>query len=145
MKLVINYLALTGNLRHELYSVTNHLPGEGFSKSLRHLIDIRVSQMNGCLFCLNLHTKEALTDGESHDRIEALANWRTSERFDAAERSALNWAELLTRGGADDASLDEAMDSLRPNFNEEAICRLTFAVALINAWNRVGIGFYRHE
>jgi AhpD family alkylhydroperoxidase len=145
MKLVIDYPVLTGDLRRALKAVTDQLPGEGFSKALQHLIDIRVSQMNGCSFCQNLHRKEALADGESPDRIEAIANWRACEGFDAAERSALHWAELLTKGGANDASLAEAMDLLRPHFNEESICRLTFAIALINAWNRIGIAFYRHE
>jgi AhpD family alkylhydroperoxidase len=145
MKLVLNYPVLTADLRGALYAVTRQLPGEGFPKSLQHLIDIRVSQMNGCQFCLNMHTKEALADGENSDRIDAISTWRTAEAFDPAERSALNWAELLTRAAAGSATLDEAMDLLRPHFSEEAICRLTFSVALINAWNRVGVGFYRHD
>lgn len=145
MKPVIDYLGLVGDLRRQLHAVSAQFPSEGFPKSLRHMIDLRVSQINGCLFCQDLHTKELLADGRSSDRIQAIATWRTSESFDAAERSALDWAELLTRGGVGKASLDKGIDSLRPYFDEESICRLTFTIALKNAWNRIAIAFYRHD
>lgn len=142
---VIDYRSLVRDTWRSLHEVTKALPSGAFPVSLRHLIDIRVSQINGCQFCLNLHRTEAERDGDTPERLDAIAGWRDSPLFTPAERNALAWAEILTRGGADGRALDVAIKDMAAHFDEEAICRITFAIATINAWNRVGVAFWRHD
>ena len=144
MQAIIDYQHLAGDLPRALSAVSARLPSDGFPRLLRILIDLRASQLNGCRFCQDLHTKEAIAEGESIVRIQALAAWRSHDRFTPAERAALNWTEMLTRGEPDERKRDDALALLYPHFAEHAICRLTFAIAIINAWNRVGVAFYRH-
>ncbi len=144
MPAIIDYQHLAGDLPRALSAVSARTPGDGFPRRLRILIDLRASQLNGCRFCQDLHTKEAIAEGESIVRIQALAAWRSHDRFTPAECAALNWTELLTRGEQDERKRDDALALLYPHFAEQAICRLTFAIALINAWNRVGVAFHRH-
>jgi len=120
-----------------LYAVTGTIRSSGLPILLQHLIDLRVSQINGCAFCIDMHDKEARHAGESDERIAALADWERSDRFDPAERAALAWAETLTRSRHD--RIDEAHRDLQRHFDTNQIGALTMAVATINAWNRVGI------
>jgi AhpD family alkylhydroperoxidase len=114
-----------------------------FDHKLRHIIDIRVSLMNECHFCINMHTKEALEDGDTQDRVDALKHWQTSPLFDPRERAALAWAEALTRTASQD-EIDALYDDLSGHFSKEESALLTVAVAHINAWNRIGIASYKH-
>lgn len=110
--------------------------------SLVDLVFVRVSQMNGCAFCVDTHTNEALQRGESQRRLNGLVVWRDTPFFSEPERAALAWAELLTRV-SDHGPLDESYDRLKSFFAEKEIVVLTFAISLINALNRVAIGFGR--
>jgi AhpD family alkylhydroperoxidase len=114
-----------------------------FDRKLRHIIDIRVSLMNECHFCLNMHTREALDGGDTQDRVSALSHWQASPLFDARERAALAWAEALTRTAAQE-EIDALYADLGMHFSKEDIALLTVAVAHINAWNRIGIASYKH-
>lgn len=109
---------------------------------LLHLVELRVSQLNGCHYCVALHGRELRRSGGSEELIAALADWPASELFAAEERAALRWAEALTRP-LQGAELDRALEELEAGFPAEAIARLTMAVAAINAWNRIGIAAYR--
>lgn len=104
------------------------------------LIDIRVSQLNGCAFCLDMHVKEAKIHGERDLRVHHVAIWRESPLFEPRERAALAWAEALTQIGADGVS-DETYAHVRGQFSEKEITDLTYAVMTINAWNRLNIAF----
>lgn len=107
---------------------------------LRDLVNIRVSQINGCAMCVDMHSKEAKIHGERELRLYHLAIWRESPLFNARERAALAWAEVLTTlppHGVSDADFQAA----RTEFSEQEISDLTFVVASINAWNRFGVGF----
>ena len=107
---------------------------------LRHLVDVRVSQINGCAFCLDMHTKQAKIAGERELRLHHVAIWRESPLFDARERAAFAWAEALTRlgdHGVDDALYAEAL----AHFGETGLAELTFAVMAINGWNRASVAF----
>jgi AhpD family alkylhydroperoxidase len=114
----------------------------GFDPKLFDLVSLRVSQINGCPFCIDLHAGELRKAGEIDRRVEALFGWRNTNCFSAAERAALGWAERLTNL-RDAEPLDGAYDALRPHFSDRQIAVLTFAVAQMNAMNRIAIGFGR--
>lgn len=120
-----------------LYATAKTIRGSGLPTGLIHLIDLRVSQINGCAYCIDLHSKEARHDGQSEQRIAALAEWERSDLFLLDERAAFNWAEVLTRAQHD--RIDEAYRELQRHFNAEQIAQLTVTAAQINAWNRIGI------
>ena len=113
------------------------------ASNLRHIIDIRVSLMNDCQFCLQMHTKEALKGGDTQDRVDALKHWQNSDLFDAREKAALAWAEVLTRSGSQ-TEVDATYGDLAPHFNKDEIALLTVVVGHINAWNRIGIASWAH-
>ena len=114
----------------------------GIDRRLFDLIFLRVSQINGCAFCIDSHASEMRKTDDSGRRLDALVVWRDTPFFSAAERAALDWAERLTeirnRG-----SLDAPYEALRPHFSERQIAVLTFAITVMNAMNRVAIGFGR--
>lgn len=120
-----------------LFAVTKVLEGGVLPKSLKHLVDLRVSQLNGCSFCINLHTEWALGDGERQQRLDAVAQWRQSALFTPSEMAALDWAEALTERRT--AQLDDLYAQLIGHFTSAGIAELTMAVSVVNAWNRVGI------
>ena len=114
---------------------------EGVDKPLFHLIKIRASQINGCAYCIDMHTKEARAAGETEQRIYALSAWRETTFFSARECAALEWAEALTRLGNPDSVPDALYARVRQQFDEDAIVALSFAVVVINGWNRLSIAF----
>lgn len=120
-----------------LYNVTNVLEGASLPKTLKHLVDLRVSQLNGCAFCIKLHQDWGRRDGETDRRLAAVADWRRSPLFSAAEKAALEWAEVLTERQVHD--LDRLHAALKDHFDARAVAELTMMVATINAWNRIGI------
>lgn len=120
-----------------LYATAKTIRGSGLPTGLIHLIDLRVSQINGCAYCIDMHSKEARHDGQSEQRIAALAEWERSDLFLPDERAAFAWAEALTRTQHD--RIDETYRELQRHFNAEQIAQLTVTAAQINAWNRIGI------
>lgn len=114
---------------------------------LKHLIDLRVSQINGCAYCINMHTREALEAGESQRRITLISAWReVPDEYTPAERAALAWAEAMTRladnGGTAHEDREKTYAALSEFYSPEQMAELGFAVAVINAWNRLAIGFH---
>lgn len=112
--------------------------GPHVDRKLHHLIKLRASQINGCAFCLGMHTDEALRDGESPERLMLLDAWDESSAFSEKERAALAWVEEITLI-SDGHAGKEAFDALKPHFSEEEIAYLTLAAAMINTWNRIAI------
>lgn len=102
---------------------------------LRHLVKLRVSQINGCAFCVDMHLREARADGEEQVRLDRLAIWRNAEGFGAEERAALAWAEALTTHRADD--LEALHAELARHFDAAQIAALTAVTVMINNWNRL--------
>jgi len=120
--------------------VSKHLRASGLESSLRELVQVRVSQLNGCAFCMDMHATDALQGGESQRRLNLLAAWREAPLFTPRERAALAWAEALTvlsRHEVDEALYRETAR----HFTEQELVDLTYAIALINAWNRLGVAF----
>jgi AhpD family alkylhydroperoxidase len=109
-------------------------------ESIRDLVMIRASQMNGCAFCVDMHIKQAKIRGERELRLHHLVIWRESPLFDPRERAALAWAEVLTRL-PEHGVPDEVYAQVREQFSEKEISDLSFAVVAINGWNRLSVAF----
>jgi AhpD family alkylhydroperoxidase len=106
--------------------------------TLYHLIKLRASQINGCAYCLAMHTDEALKHGETPERIVSLDAWEESPLYTDKERAALAWTEELTLI-ADSGASKETFEALKPHFTDEEIPWLIFAAVQINSWNRIAI------
>jgi AhpD family alkylhydroperoxidase len=126
----------TAALRSLGQAVTN----TGLDRRLIELVKIRVSQINGCAFCLDLHIGWARQAGVAQKQIDQLATWRDAACFDARERAALAWAEDLTRMAAQHIS-DQAYARVLQQFTAGELAALTTAIAAINAWNRIAGAF----
>jgi len=112
----------------------------GLDSKLRLLVEIRVSQINGCAYCVDRHIHEARTAGEMQQRLDCLAFWRETPFFDARERAALAWTESLTLVGQSHAR-DDVYAQARDQFDDKTLVDLTLAIGGMNAWNRIIIGF----
>ena len=112
----------------------------GLEHSLLELVKIRVSQINGCAYCIDMHTKDARALGETEQRIYALSAWRETPFFSDRERAALEWAESVTLVG-DSHVPDEIYELVRRHFSEDELVSLTFALVAINGWNRLAVSF----
>jgi AhpD family alkylhydroperoxidase len=110
----------------------------GIDPALRELLKTRVSQMNGCAHCIDMHTKDALADGESPQRLFALSAWRETPFFTEAERAALALAEALTTLHPHER-LDAAWEECAEYFEEEQLMAILMTVIAINGWNRLAI------
>jgi len=100
-----------------------------------------VSQINGCAYCVDLHARDLRLAGESNERLDGLAGWRESPYFTEPEKAALEWAEALTHVEVTHAP-DAAYEPLARHYNDKQVANITYAIALMNAWNRVAIGFH---
>ncbi len=105
---------------------------------LLHLLKLRASQINGCAYCIAMHTAEALRDGEPPERLTLLDAWPESSLYDDRERAALEWIEEVTLI-ADSGASDEAFEKVKAHFSDDEVVWLTTAATLINAWNRIAI------
>lgn len=112
----------------------------GLEHSLCELVKTRASQINGCAYCLHMHTRDARAAGETEERLYVLDAWRESSLYTSRERAALAWTEALTLVAQNRAS-DEDYAVLRAEFSEEEQVKLTLLITTINAWNRIAIGF----
>jgi len=112
--------------------------GSKVDRKLLHLIKLRASQINGCAFCIGMHTDEALRDGEKSERLLLLDAWHESSAFTDKERAALEWVEEITLISEGHAH-KEAFEGLKRFFSEEEMAYLTLAAAMINTWNRIAI------
>jgi AhpD family alkylhydroperoxidase len=112
----------------------------GLEKRLIHLIKLRASQINGCAYCVDMHSKESRRDGLSEQWINMVCAWHESPVYDARERAVLGWTDALTNL-AQTGAPDDAYEALRAHFSEAEIVKITTAIGLINVWNRVAVGF----
>ena len=135
-----NYRAVAPEAIKKLVELSTLLHHASLPAGLVHLVYLRVSQLNGCAYCVDSHTKEALEAGETPQRLYNLTVWRETSFFGAQERAALAWAEAMTElpNGHPPEALHE---ETRRHFSEKEFVDLTFAIATINALNRIGVGF----
>jgi len=121
-------------------ALQSYVDKSAFDAKLRELIKIRVSQINGCAFCIAMHTRDARKLGETEERMHLLDAWREAPVYSARERAALGWIEaitLVTQGHVP----DEAFEAVRKQFSDQEIVDLTAAAVAINSWNRIAIAF----
>lgn len=114
--------------------------GAGLERSLLELVKLRASQINGCAYCVDMHSKDARARGETEQRLYSLLVWREGPFFTARERAALAWTEALTRLGGEGIA-DELYRATLAEFGEVELVQLTFVVMEINGWNRLAAAF----
>ncbi|HRO81828.1 MAG TPA: carboxymuconolactone decarboxylase family protein [Alicycliphilus denitrificans] len=117
-----------------------HARASGLEHGLLELVKTRVSQLNGCAFCLDMHTKDARAAGESEQRLYLLPAWREAPCYTERERAALAWAEAVTLL-KDQQVPDDVYEQARRQFDEKALVDLTLAIVAINGWNRLSVSF----
>ena len=123
-----------------MYGLEAYVKSSGLEPSLLDLIKTRASQINGCAYCIDMHTKEAKAKGESEQRLYLLNAWREAPFYTDRERAALAWTEAVTLV-ADGHVPDEVYEQVRTQFSEQELVNLTMAVVAINGWNRLAISF----
>ena len=123
-----------------LFALGKQLDAGTLEPVLRDLVLMRVSQINGCAYCLDMHSKDARAAGETEQRLHVLAAWREAPFYSARERAALAWAEAVTLVSTNDLP-DALYDEVRTQFDDKAMVDLTLAIIAINGWNRLAIGF----
>ncbi|TEA77738.1 carboxymuconolactone decarboxylase family protein [Allopusillimonas ginsengisoli] len=136
----INYIQQSPELFKKFMDFSNTLKNSTIETSIRDLVSIRASQLNGCGFCLDMHVKEARIHGERELRIHHVATWRESSLFAPRERAALAWAEVLTKL-PEHGVADDLYERVRTQLSEKELSDLTFDVMAINAWNRANVAF----
>jgi AhpD family alkylhydroperoxidase len=138
----LNYAAIAPGAIKAQLGVHTYLEGCGLSKTLQELIFLRVSQLNGCAYCLDMHAKALRQAGEGQQRLDAVAGWREAHGlFSAREQAALAWAEALTLVADTRHVPDAIYQSVKAQFDDRELVDLTLAVCSINSWNRLAVGF----
>ena len=117
-----------------------YVRGCGLEASLLELVRLRASQINGCAYCIDMHTKDARAHGETEQRLYTLSVWRETPFFTDRERAALAWTEAVTEVARTHVP-DEVYDCAREQFSEEELANLSMAVVAINGWNRLAVSF----
>jgi len=140
MKQRINFFAKGQNAMKAMFGLGSYLGKCAIEQELLHFIYFRVSQINGCAYCLDMHSKDLLATGENPQRLFLLDAWREAPLYSARERAALEWAEAVTKITNGDVP-DEVYAIANQEFSEEELIDLTLAVTTINAYNRFNISF----
>jgi AhpD family alkylhydroperoxidase len=138
MDVRINYARVAPGVYEAMLGLVNYLRKSGLDESLVDLVSLRASQINGCAYCVDMHWKDLRAAGESEQRLYGLDAWEESPYYSDRERAALAWTEAVTRIPEGHAP-DEVYDRVRKVFTEKELADLTFAIATINAWNRLNI------
>jgi AhpD family alkylhydroperoxidase len=125
---------------HAMRALQKYVDSCGLERQLMELVKTRASQINGCAYCLDMHTKDARALGESEQRLYELNAWRETPFYSERERAALEWTEAVTLIAESHAS-DDVYERVQKQFSPEEIANLTLAIATINSWNRLSIAF----
>ena len=136
----IDFKAAPAGALQAMSAIDRYVRQSGLEPALLELVKMRASQINGCAYCLDMHSKDARAAGETGQRLYALNAWRETPFFTDRERAALEWTEAVTLISHNHAS-DKVYEDVRRHFTEAELINLTMAVAAINGWNRVAISF----
>ena len=136
----IDYYKFSPEGYRAMLGLEHYLNNSSVEKKLLHLLKLRVSQINGCAFCLDMHWKDLQVEGENEQRMYSLDAWRETSYYTGRERAALAWAEAVTNI-KDGHVPDSLYEDTRRHFSEQEVADLTLAVVAINGWNRVSIAF----
>ena len=131
---------ISSTLGQAMLSLSAASQASGLERSLMELVRLRASQINHCAYCIDMHTKDARAHGETEQRLYALSAWREAPFYSDRERAALEWTEAVTLLGETHVP-DEIFERVRQHFDESEMVALTFAVVVINSWNRLAVSF----
>lgn len=140
MKARMDYIKAAPGIYKAMSGLEAYTAESGLEPSLIELVKMRASQINGCAYCIDMHSLDARAQGETEQRLYALSAWSETPFFSERERAALLWTEKLTLISLDHVP-DEVYEQVRPHFTDKELADLTLAVAAINAWNRFAISF----
>lgn len=138
MQARINPNAITQPAMKTLQQAQAQIEAGGLEYSLIELVKMRAPQINGCGYCLHMHSRDARAAGEAEERLYVLAGWRESSLYSERERAALAWTEAVTHVSQTGAP-DSDFEALKAHFTDAEIVDLTLAIAMINLWNRVAV------
>jgi len=138
MKARIDLTRSNTKLLQSLLAIQSLIEAGGLDEKLLHLVQMRASQINGCAYCLDMHSKDARAAGETEQRLYSLEAWRETPFYSDRERAALEWTEAVTLV-SETHFPDSVYEVVRAHFSEEEIKTLTLAVAMINMWNRLNV------
>jgi len=136
----LDYFKLAPGARTAMYAVEKYARESGLEAGLLELVRLRASQINGCAYCLDMHTKDARAHGETEQRLYTLSVWREAPFFTSRERAALAWTEAVTEIASSHAP-DEVYERALAEFTDTELVNLTMAIVAINGWNRLAISF----
>jgi len=139
LKARLNAFQAAPDLMKAVMALSAASKASSLETTVKELVKIRASQINGCAFCLEMHTREARALGETEERIYLLSGWRESPLYTERERAALAWTESLTLV-ADTHAPDAVYEEARKQFDDQELTELAVAIGLINLWNRVQVG-----
>lgn len=139
MKERLNYATISPGGVEALRGLERHVRQSRLEPRLIELVKVRASQINGCAFCIDMHTKDARAGGETEQRLYALNAWRETPFFDDRERAALAWTEAVTR--VQDGVPDDVYEQVRSHYDDGELVDLTYAIVAINGWNRIAVAF----
>ncbi len=140
MKPRMNFFQAAPDTVKALMALETQIASSGLEQSLMELVKTRASQINGCAFCIDMHTKDARKRGETEQRLYLLNAWREAPCYTDRERAALAWTEAVTLISETHAP-DDVYSGVRAHFSEAETVNLTMLIAAINAWNRLAISF----
>jgi AhpD family alkylhydroperoxidase len=140
MKPRIEYAKIAAGAVDAMRGLEKYTHASGLEGKLLELVKMRASQINGCAYCIDMHSKDARAHGETEQRLYALDAWRETPFFEPRERAALAWTEAVTRIAEGHAS-DDVFDEVKKHFSEKELVDLTLAIVAINGWNRLAIAF----
>jgi AhpD family alkylhydroperoxidase len=136
----IDYGTLYPDLRKAMYALEAYVHQSGLDPKLLELVKLRASLINGCAYCVDMHTKVARSLGETEQRLYAVGVWREAPFYTDRERAALAWAEAVTLVSVDHVP-EDVYQAARQQFNEQELVNLTAAIVAINGWNRLAVAF----
>ncbi len=136
----LDYTKVAPGGRDAMLGLERYIRGCGLETSLLELVKLRASQINGCAYCVDMHTKDARAEGETEQRLYAVAVWHEAPFFTERERAALEWTETVTRISESHVP-DQVYERARKHFSEKELVDLTFAIVAINGWNRLSVSF----
>ena len=138
MKARIDLMHVSPGIMHAMLGLERQVQKSGLDAKLLDLVRMRASQINGCAYCLDMHSKDARANGETEQRLYGLDAWRETPYYSARERAALEWTEALTLV-SESRVPDEVYERVRAQFSEDELAHLSLAVVAINGWNRLNV------
>jgi AhpD family alkylhydroperoxidase len=138
MKARIDLMHVSPGIIHAMLGLERQVQKAGLDSKLLDLVRMRASQINGCAYCLDMHSKDARANGETEQRLYALDAWRETPYYSPRERAALEWTEALTLV-AESRVPDDVYERVREQFSEEELMHLSLAIVSINGWNRLNV------